>query len=436
MAGQRWASGDIVGQDDISDIQDQIPYSPWTRRSLAGRWRDVAALRAEAQLALCIWAVNQVQCQRRSSCRQTASINRESFLRRDRIGQMVQFISGSTKCALCAKVCMKLEDTLCMPAFLPSSHHLHSYSDSAFHSDCLAKWEKRSEFLALLDDWQVLQASASKPLQTAAEIEEWQGKINAKFVSDSTTISFTMLRLDYYLSGRVLMFSSCLKGAGLMLGYAIESHFKSALSLVDTELSPGDEKLQKHSHNLPALLNACRQLGFFDEIKVSPELIEFADDHLNQRYPSQQRRKQGKAHQMGRVMSFGVNDILAYDDLICQLDDELYRFTGNPLCSIGVRAALSADSTSGRMFFHSNAPAVSRLEKYANIVKEIRPDRTELIAELDKGEEGLWTYEGFGVSIGPGWRELSASNHAENFKYNKAIEWIDENGEKRRAINL
>jgi len=199
---------------------------------------------------------------------------------------------------------------------------------------------------------------------------------------------FSVLRTDYYNSGRLLLLNSCLHGAGIMLGYAIELSCKVALN--ETGVKGGSIV---YSHDLTDLFSQCCDNGVFRSVMVSSEFLEYANDRLHQRYPSQQREVLERASRQHRVVHIGVQDLEAYDDFLIQMDDALASHTKDDFVSVGVRNASSADTYAARAFFHCNGPAILRLQRYTDIVKRFRPKNTEAIAELEKGEDHLWNFK-------------------------------------------
>jgi len=205
-------------------------------------------------------------------------------------------------------------------------------------------------------------------------------------MSDKQT-QFSLLRTDYYNSGCLLLLSSCLHGAGIMLGYAIELSCKAAL--YEAGVKGGSIV---YSHDLNDLFSGCLARGYFKSVLVSADFLEYAHDRLHQRYPSQQAEVLKRANQQGRIVHIGVQDLEVYDDLLIQMDDELAACTNDDFVSVGVRNAASADTYAARAFFHCNGPAILRLQRYTDIIKRLRPQNTDAITELEKGEDHLWNF--------------------------------------------
>lgn len=205
---------------------------------------------------------------------------------------------------------------------------------------------------------------------------------------DNRRAEFSILRVDYYNSGRLLLLSSCVTGAGIMLGYAIELSCKAAFHELGVKGSI------TRSHDLNKLLSVCRESGIFNSVKVSDEFMDYANDRLHQRYPSQQAEALIRASIKNRFfMHVRIEDLEIYDDLLIQMDDELIEYTKDEFISVGVRNAANAYSFAARGFFHCNGPATLRLRKYIEIIKRLRPDNKEAIGELEKGEDYFWHFK-------------------------------------------
>ncbi len=263
-------------------------------------------------------------------------------------------------------------------------------------------------------------------------MEKQNNKKTNNMSMNDPRVAFTLLRLEYYISGRILYFHSSINSGCIILGYAIESYLKSALY----EINHPNKRLRMSSHDLPKLLQECQKAGLFKSIKVSSEFIEYASDQFNQRYPIQQQKIFKKVRKNNRMLIKNIGYITAYDDLICQLDDELYKLTKDVFISIGIRASAQADSYQGRSFFHCNAYALKRINYYKEIIKKVRPSNISAIKELEKGPEYLWNFPEIGTGIGPDWRTIVKKNHALTFKYPKEEFHIDKNGKKYMEIKL
>ena len=234
-------------------------------------------------------------------------------------------------------------------------------------------------------------------------------------------IYFTRLRHKYYTAGRVLFLHGCMDMGMLMLGYAIESHFKHALN----ELNFTDRKILL-SHDLNILFKKCIELGVFVNVDVSNDFILFANDHFDQRYPSQQMAKSKEMLEGNRAPMLTPSILIAYDDLLIHLDDALWQLTGDHESSLGIIAAATATWHDSRIFFHCNAPALSMLEKYIPVVKAVYPTNLAQIAILEQGVNYLWRLDTIGVSFAP-YEQLLKAKPAANFQYPGKI-FRDEKG--------
>ena len=224
-------------------------------------------------------------------------------------------------------------------------------------------------------------------------------------------IRFAELRHQYYAAGRVLFLSNCMRMGALMLAYAIEGSLKHALN----EQNFGDKGIL-HSHDICLLFQTCRQLGMFAHVEASPDLLEYADDLFNQRYPSQIANRSEEMVQRNRAMSMTSSILIAYDDLLVQLDTSLWTLTDDHLSSAAIIAARTSNSYDGRIFFHCNAPAVSMLDRYLETVRKYYPTEKADIDQLEKAVDHLYYFPETHIRFAP-FEQVKAAQPAKRFRY-------------------
>jgi hypothetical protein len=85
---------------------------------------------------------------------------------------MALVVSGSTRCKLCNDPLLQSSDVVAFPAFIPSGHPFHPFSDAAFHKTCFAAWEHHEALQRLFDEYQSVWNSRPRNL-SYFEMEEW-----------------------------------------------------------------------------------------------------------------------------------------------------------------------------------------------------------------------------------------------------------------------
>jgi hypothetical protein len=232
---------------------------------------------------------------------------------------------------------------------------------------------------------------------------------------------WTTLRYDYYTAGRTLWFSSQMQPGALMFGYAIEAHLKHLLS----QRNSISQKLL-HSHDLPLLFKACHDEGFVANVKTTDDLLEYALDNFHRRYPSQTRESSQRAKMKGRCLSQDIGIVLAYDDLILQLDTSITSLTKNLSNSLLTRAAHGWQCMEGRFFLHCNHAAVIYLDRllksFQNVSsssplrdRDIHWDKcVDLNLKLQNGDLLQAENVGIGVMLD---EKQKADEFAESFTY-------------------
>src|ERR1044071_9915615 len=137
-------------------------------------------------------------------------------------------------------------------------------------------------------------------------------------------------RFEFYSSGRQLVFQGAFCAAPMLLAYALEAGLKAALGAVRSSWVLTDVDLVERGHNLRALYSRAKSLNVLRRTFISPELLEYAEDHFDRRYP----RGSVKLLKQKGYWSFSRNKVFAFDDAICQIDDALVRWSGDPVESM------------------------------------------------------------------------------------------------------
>jgi hypothetical protein len=179
------------------------------------------------------------------------------------------------------------------------------------------------------------------------------------------TIEWTLQRYEYYLAGRTLWLCNQMEKSALMLAYSIEAHIKHLLSR-QKEVS---QKLQ-YDHDIPKLFGKSRDLGLFADVEVSEDLLRYVQDHFHSRYPSQKKETINRAMNRGHTIGLDPTRILAYDDLILQLDQSLWRALHDVRASVALMGGKGASTAPGRFFFYSNHVAIDLLEDIKIMLEE------------------------------------------------------------------
>lgn len=176
---------------------------------------------------------------------------------------------------------------------------------------------------------------------------------------------WTNLRFDYYWAGRTLLFTNQAQMGVLMLGYAIEAHFKHLIS--------SDRTIAlKHSfgHDFSQAFSVLRDAGYLQDVHVSSDFLDFVEDNFDRRYPSQTSRTIKRANSKGRPVSMAPDVIIPYDDFILQLDTSLTNVFGTPEASVLMRGIQVISCGGGHFFFHCNYAAIARLDTGLNLCEQ------------------------------------------------------------------
>jgi hypothetical protein len=186
-------------------------------------------------------------------------------------------------------------------------------------------------------------------------------------------LEWTSQRYQYYLAGRTLWFCGQMNTGALMLAYGIEAHMKQMLSR--------ERKCPKkllYDHDISKLFAKSREFGFFLDVAVSDDLITFAQDNFDRRYPSQTRATVENAISLDHALGMHIGHILAFDDLILQLDQSIWRTLNDIRASIALNGAKRVASSDGRFFWHSN---YAMLELWEDVMKMLEEDFSLFLKE-------------------------------------------------------
>lgn len=168
-------------------------------------------------------------------------------------------------------------------------------------------------------------------------------------LSNDLRKEWSFQRFQYYTSGRLDVLYQNFCAAGVLLGYSIETSYKQLL--LELGVIPSQGIL--NSHSTKSLHNYLNQHFSKHVPRVSLDFLDYIDDHLEARYPSQRERV---VQRIGnRLLVFGLCSLSFYDDLFYQLDQKCFHASQNDYHSSAYfRAGTSIKSHQGTCFFHGN----------------------------------------------------------------------------------
>jgi len=196
---------------------------------------------------------------------------------------------------------------------------------------------------------------------------------------------FNTLRVNYFLSARILFLFNQFHNGCILYGYAIELVFKQSL----VELGNKDDKLRK-SHNLVLLLRKCQSKGLFKGILATNDFIEYSNSLFQMRYPSTERKESLKAIKMNKAIVWDKNLLFLYDDYFQQIDEALYQHTNDwQSCAI-LRLFAGIDDSKNQMGLHYNSAILRNIELYRERLKKYYPNNTASIQTLENDAAYFW----------------------------------------------
>ncbi len=244
---------------------------------------------------------------------------------------------------------------------------------------------------------------------------------------------FTELRFEYYVSGRMLWFNDTMSIAGMLLGYAVELSLKYALILAGIT-----HKRLLHGHKPLDLYQKCVEVMAIPNVQASTDLLQYVSDMFNLRYPSQVIETSAEANARGHAIGQSLDLILAYDDLVIQLDDALKVRCSDDSVSIALLGAHFINRPQGRGFFHCNVAALKNTAVYRGILEKEYTSAEEHMQNQGLTEEtisynlenyrqrlktwqnapsSIWNYPKVSTAIGPDFETLKDREYARDFMY-------------------
>ncbi len=201
---------------------------------------------------------------------------------------------------------------------------------------------------------------------------------------------FKQLRQDYYLAARCLLINQMFGMAGINFGYAIELTLKFILAFNKWPI----EKLR--GHDIKTYYQNVIDEGYINQVNISDDFINFANNKLKDRYPSYISAQFAEHQAKGQAYIFTIDILHCYDDFILQLDDAVSQAVKDPRISIGFRSCRDLLSVNGRIFFHCNDHAFQRIDLYREYLRSNREggDNFEHIDNALTNEDELWNFKG------------------------------------------
>jgi hypothetical protein len=182
---------------------------------------------------------------------------------------------------------------------------------------------------------------------------------------------WSLLRYNYYSSGRSELLLGNYGAAGILLGYANETILKK--------------------HQPQILMRECRSHGILNEVEVSDDFLDYINDHFKPRYPSLKTSVQEEISSQNKVDIFGPLLLSWYDDLLFQIDNWISYYTKDRISSCFFRATGDTSLLRGRLFFHANFHACTDLNRLIDMRGAHDGGDSPLVSELERGVSHLWS---------------------------------------------
>lgn len=205
---------------------------------------------------------------------------------------------------------------------------------------------------------------------------------------------FTNLRYENYASARYLGFTcgSFHRMSHYLLGMAIELSYKQIcyeLRELGIEFSNTENKLIERSHSLQALHELCKSKGRLNDIKNYEDFLFYADAFYKTRYPSQVSESSKIALTKFGSLSFSARNIYPFDDLMSQIDLDLFNLTNDPNATVIFSAIKHTNTHFSNSLFHSNGIFYGLIPKFTPFLNLENPTYAESLEFLEKRKETI-----------------------------------------------
>ncbi len=245
---------------------------------------------------------------------------------------------------------------------------------------------------------------------------------------------YRSIRFDYYHAGRLLHMVGNFHGAGIMLGYAIETIMKASLVEVLSEDQQRKIKNLLYSHDIEKIFAECKRHNIFTRVQVSNEFLEHINNHF-QRYPSQISSALLNADMQNKSISNSIDWINYYDDFIVQLDYHLFNVTADVANSIIYLAILTLETNTSRDILRENAFALLKFKEYSELILQNMPKHEGISKQINNNlKNGMIFYWNTNSQQAISEQEIvrkSQNYLASGFRIPK---WINSNGKRELLV--
>lgn len=206
---------------------------------------------------------------------------------------------------------------------------------------------------------------------------------------------FSTLRYQNYATARYLAFTcgSFQRMSHYLLGMTLELSYKQIFAILKSkniDFSNNENKLIERSHNLIELHNLCLKKNVLTNINDYETFLEYADIMYKTRYPSHLKDSQKLLSEtFTQGMSFSIYNIYPFDDLIYQIDNEIFEMTNNEFYSLQFLAIDHINTQFSNSIFHCNGIFFESIDNFIPYLNPNKPQNYDSLVFLEENRISL-----------------------------------------------
>ncbi|PWA07259.1 hypothetical protein [Flavobacterium psychrotolerans] len=209
-----------------------------------------------------------------------------------------------------------------------------------------------------------------------------------------TSELFTMLRFENYVTARYIAFTcgSFNRMAHYLMGMSLELSYKficMELKKKGIQFSNNEDKLLKNSHDLIKLHELCKSKGRLLKIINYESFLFYANAFYKTRYPEHIKESTKIASEKFKQISFSAHNIFPFDDLISQIDSDIFDLTNDEKTSIIYVGIFNMNTHPSNSLFHSNGKCYDLIPKYEIFLNSNIPNHVNSMYILKNKRESI-----------------------------------------------
>jgi hypothetical protein len=184
-----------------------------------------------------------------------------------------------------------------------------------------------------------------------------------------------------------------------MLSYAVETSLKALISESRDNTIQRAYKSIRNEHSVTALHSFCEEHSIIGNIRASDDFLKYISLNFN-RYPSQIQESYSVLFQEHGGMGFYIGDLSYFDDLILQIDKEIFLKTKDISNNLVIFALRNLHNNESRIFFCQNYHAHSEIPSAFKVIEtQLEGDANRISQDIINMERLNFSHSRPGVEM-------------------------------------